>query len=92
MNTITFKILSWVEWSEAISKRIAEELKHGNITVDDLIFAPKLDPDNPKDFCKIFAWDDVYENNVFVKDHKEDNCYWFINGDTTSLIYKPKLA
>ena len=92
-DKITFKVISWDDWSNAITEKITEELRIGSdIDVEDLIFAPKLDPDDPRPFCKTFMWDDVYENRVFVRVHSNKDCYWFINSDSTCLIYHPKLA
>lgn len=91
-DSITFKVISWQDWSRKLIDNITIKLKIDNIAAEDLIFAPKLNPDDPRPFCKHFMFDDVYENSVFVRDHKTDNCYWYINGDTTHLIYHPKLV
>ena len=90
MNTVTFKLLTWEEWVADIYIRTLAQFKNGEIGLDDLIHAPKLDPDDPKPFCARFIFDDMYENRVFVSDHKTKDCYWFINGDTTSCIFYPK--
>lgn len=81
---------------QEIGDRLKGELKYdieggavNEVTVDDLIHAPKLDPEDPKPFCKRFVFDGIYENNIFVRHHSDKSCFWFISGDTTSLIYKP---
>ena len=91
-DKISFKVISWDDWSNAITKRIIEELRYAvDLDVEDLIFAPKLDPENPKDFCKRFVFDELYEDRVFVRHNTNKDSYWFINGDSTCLLYKPKL-
>lgn len=97
-----FKILEWSEWVSAIEMNLRVQVKGSQddpndylgyyVSIDDLIHAPKLDPENPKDFCQRFTFDGVYINHVFVKHHKEPNCYWYINSDDTTLIYKPLLS
>ena len=93
----SFIIREWNDWVDDIIKRTSEQLKgllnngfDEDVSVDSLIHGPKLDPENPREFCGYYMFSNIYENNVFVKHHKEPNCYWYISSDTTSLIYKPK--
>jgi len=93
--TAQFKVVKWNDWCEAIRLRIAEELKQdegvAEVDLEDLIYGPALDPTNPSPFCKFHMFHNIYENNVFVEDHKEKDCWWYINSDA-DLIYKPQLA
>jgi hypothetical protein len=86
-----FKVIEWKDWVENINKNTTEQIKDDLISVDDLINAPKLDPENPKPFCERFMFEQVYESNVFVKHPKEKNCYWYIAVGEASLIYHPQL-
>lgn len=90
MKTVSFKNLTWDEWVADIVIRTQNAFNNGAIDLDDLIHAPRLDPDNPSPFCTHFHVDDIYETRVFVSDHKTKDCYWFINGDSTSCIFYPK--
>jgi hypothetical protein len=91
-----FKIVKWEDWCEAIRLRIKEELSRdeavAEIDLEDLMYGPALNPDDPSPFCKYHMFHNIYENYVFVEDHKQKDCWWYINGDGTSLIYKPQLA
>lgn len=99
VNTVTFKVWEWSEWVEDIVSKIKGEIKYDldgsshitDITVDNLIHAPKLDPENPQPFCQSFMFGGIYENHVFVRHYNDKDSYWFINSDSTCLIYKPKL-
>jgi hypothetical protein len=91
MNTVTFRSYTWDEWVADIIVKTQEAFICGDIDLDDLIHAPKLDPDNPQPFCKAFMFEQLYENRVFVSDHKTKDCYWFINSDNTACIFYPKL-
>ena len=97
-QTVTFELWEWSEWVEGIISRIKGEIKYdieggsvNEITVDNLIHAPALDPENPKAFCKHFMFDNIYENRVFVRHHSDKDCFWFINSEDTFLIYKPQI-
>ncbi len=91
-----FKIVLWDDWIEAIEKRIKEELAQdeavADIELNDLLYGPSLDEEDPQKFCAYHSMNNIYENYVFVTHYKERNCYWYINGDGTTLIYKPQLA
>lgn len=96
--TISFEVWEWSEWVEDIVNRIKGEIKYdleggavNEITVDNLIHAPKLDLENPQPFCQSFMFDGIYENNIFVRHCNDKNSFWFISGGDTCLIYKPKM-
>jgi len=92
MDMITFKVLSWQNWSDAIVAKTQIELNINiDIDIEDLIYGPALDPENPKPFCSKFMFNKLYEDRVFVRHHTDKDSYWFINGDSTCLLYKPKL-
>jgi hypothetical protein len=98
LNTVSFEVWEWSEWVDDIVGRLKKELRYdfdGNpfaeVTVEDLLFSSKLDPDNPLPFCNEYMVSNIYENHIFVKHYKEKDCYWYINSDSTTLIYKPKL-
>lgn len=100
IDTVTFIVREWDEWVADIIKRVGKQVKSsfddpnnylGDVTLEELILSPKLDPIDPQPFCKSHVFANIYENNVFVKDHKEPNCYWYISGEDTKLIYKPAL-
>lgn len=86
MNKVTFRLYTWDEWVADILIRTQNAFNNGDIDLDDLIHGCKLDPDDPAPFCKTFMFDELYENRVFVSDHKTKDCYWFINGDSTACI------
>lgn len=96
---VSFEVWEWSEWVEDIVNRCKGELIYdleggavNEITVDNLLHAPALDPENPKAFCKHFMFDGIYENNIMVRHHTDKSCFWFINSDDTCLIYKPKTS
>ena len=95
-SSVEFKLILWDDWIEDIEKRIKEELKQdeavATIELDDLLYGPSLDKENPQKFCEYHSFNNIYENYVFVTHHNEPNCYWYINGDGKTLIYKPQLA
>jgi hypothetical protein len=86
-NSIKFEVWEWSEWVEDIISRI-KGASMNEITVDNLIHAPKLDPEDPRPFCKSFMFDGIYENKIFVRHHIDRDSYWFINSGDTSLVYK----
>jgi hypothetical protein len=89
---LTFKVISWQDWSDAIMEKVRSEIKSNmDLDIEDLVYGPALDSDNPKPFCSRFMFNELYEDRVFVRDHKNNDCYWFINGDSTCFLYKPKL-
>ena len=98
-NEESFIVREWAEWTADIVKRTSEQVKESfgdpngyldNISIEDLIHSPNLDPENPAAFCKRHMFNNIYENYVFVKHHKDPTCYWYISSDDTTLIYKPK--
>jgi hypothetical protein len=95
---ISFEVWDWSEWVEDIINRLKGELKYDingdpivDITIDVLLHAPALDPENPQPFCERFNFTKCYEDRIIVKHHKEKGCFWFINGDDTCLMYYPKV-
>jgi hypothetical protein len=92
----SFKIVLWDDWIEAIEKRIKEELAEdemvATVELDDFLYGPSLDREDPQKFCSYHSMNDIYENYVFVTHYKEKNVYWYINGEGTSMIYKPQLG
>ena len=92
MDTITFKVISWQDWSDDLMKRVLSEIQNNmDFDLEDLVYGPALDPENPKPFCSNFMFNALYEDRVFVRHHTYKDSYWFINGDSTCLLYKPKL-
>lgn len=79
-----FKIISIEEWLKDIEKNIQ------TLPATELLYGPKLDRENLKEFCEYYMFDNIYEDHVFVKHHEEPDCYWWIEGYNTTLIYKPK--
>lgn len=88
-TTVTFKVIPWKVWKYNLINNLTQLVDDREISVRELIDAPKLDPEDIKDFCEHFAFDNVFEDNVFVE-HCDDPTYvWFINNDKVILIKKP---
>jgi hypothetical protein len=91
-TNLTFKVISWQDWSDALMKNVLSEIQiNMDLDLEDLVYGPALDPENPKPFCSNFMFNELYEDRVFVRHHTDKDSYWFINGDSTCLLYKPKL-
>jgi hypothetical protein len=95
---IAFEVWDWSEWEEDINKRLKGELKHdlnddpiAEITVMDLLYAPALNTQNPQPFCKAFNLTKCYEDRIFVRHIHDKDSFWFINGEDTCLVYRPKV-
>lgn len=57
-----------------------------------MIFAPKLDKENPKDFVEHFGFDEIFETYILVEHWNEKNVYWYIAASDCNMIYKPQLV
>lgn len=89
---IKFKVMTWEEWSADILVNIADEMSCGNIDLEDIVYSPFLDFNDPKPFCAHHMFNGIYRNRVMVKHYTEKDCFWYINSDDTILIYKPDLV
>lgn len=88
MKTITFKVLTWQEWTKDIETKVGTALSRKALSANDLIYGPKLDKEDIKAFCDAFMFEDIFENKVFVEHHSNSEYLWFINDDDTCLMSK----
>jgi len=88
---ITFKAMKWVDWVKAVEKAVHTDYMNNQVTMEEILSAPPLDPDNLNQFCENFqAPESEFPSYIFVKHPKEANSYWFVTAMSADLIYHPQ--
>jgi hypothetical protein len=88
-TTVTFKVIPWKVWKDNVINNFQRLVNDRNISVGDLVDAPALNPKDIRKFCEHFAFDNVFEDNVFVEYCDDSTFVWFISNDGIILIKRP---